>query len=227
MTSSLTPTGFRNIGEHQRQYEEALTRLCESEGYGNVMATASRLWAAKCDAEKMPRVNFRYGPCEMFTMPCTHPLLDETGHCPFCCGSGWLTKRVAEILDQQFGFLQQNVKPVPIDGETLQSEEKGIYPMENITPIINGLALIIKSVRDGELTIEEIEQISNGAVQEAMGVPLEFNYEEFTKQANVASSIIQFVGFLRTIMNAPCPSRETPPSQESQEADEKGQCHAG
>ena len=86
----------------QDAYDADIEALCERIGYGNVISSASRLWGQKNDRENMPRTNFTVGPCESMTVPCPHPTQDRNGHCNWCCGSGWLTKRVAELAASMF-----------------------------------------------------------------------------------------------------------------------------
>ena len=65
------------------------------------MDSASRLWMQKCDSENMPHSNFMVGPCKASVVTCTHVLLDENGHCEICCGSGWVTRAVAEKFEME------------------------------------------------------------------------------------------------------------------------------
>jgi len=98
---TMTKKDFAKVMEQNRRaqavFDAEIRALCERIGYGNVMASASRLWALKCDEENTPRSNFMVGPCELLTVKCPHPTLDDNGHCEWCCGTGWLTKRVFEI----------------------------------------------------------------------------------------------------------------------------------
>jgi hypothetical protein len=82
----------------QAVYDEEIRALCDRIGYGNVMSSASRLWATKCDDRGEPRSNFTVGPCEALTVPCSHSITDRNGHCEICCNAGWVTKGVADVL---------------------------------------------------------------------------------------------------------------------------------
>jgi len=92
---------MRRARLRQDAYDADIEALCERIGYGNVMASASRLWAAKCDAKGEPRGNFAVGACEVMTVPCPHPASgkDVRGHCDWCCGAGWVTKKVLEAIN--------------------------------------------------------------------------------------------------------------------------------
>lgn len=83
---------LQDADDHQVQ------ELSERIGYGNVMHSASRLWGAKLEAEGYPRGNHTVGPCEALTVTCPHPERDVNGHCTWCCGCGWVTERVFEIM---------------------------------------------------------------------------------------------------------------------------------
>ena len=64
--------------------------LCEQIGYGFVMESASRQWLKKDPAA------FLVGPCESETRKCE---CRKPNECDWCCGTGWLTKKVKELKD--------------------------------------------------------------------------------------------------------------------------------
>lgn len=86
------------------EQEEAFVRaLGESIGYGRTMQLASQLWRKKPGVH--PGSEFVVGPCEVMVVKCTHPESgrDKNGHCDWCCGCGWVTKKVAAISQPQNG----------------------------------------------------------------------------------------------------------------------------
>lgn len=80
--------------------ESRVATLCEAIGYGRVMAEASRLWRDKLVELGHPGGEHVVGPCAGETVPCPHPQ-SRTGSasgCDWCCGSGWVTARVLEVI---------------------------------------------------------------------------------------------------------------------------------
>lgn len=83
---------------------QAVRKLGDSIGYGNLMSTASDVWASLARANKTDGSNFVVGPCAAMVETCPHEFdasekfLDKNGHCDWCCGSGWVTKRVGDAM---------------------------------------------------------------------------------------------------------------------------------
>lgn len=83
---------------------DAVRQLGEQIGYGNLMSTASEVWASKARANKTDGSNFVVGPCAAMVEICPHEFdpteqyLDKNGHCDWCCNAGWVTKRVADEM---------------------------------------------------------------------------------------------------------------------------------
>ncbi len=71
-------------------------------GYGHLMHAAARVWRDNLARDGMEGCALTVGPCATFTVRCgcrSHDagiarLLDENGHCDWCCGCGWVTERV-------------------------------------------------------------------------------------------------------------------------------------
>lgn len=85
MTDEMT-----KLRERERRKVKALG---EQIGFGNMMHLASAIWD-----EIQPGGAFAYGPCTGSTVPCDHQ--GKPGHkCDWCCGSGWVTERVAEAME--------------------------------------------------------------------------------------------------------------------------------
>lgn len=81
--------------------ESKIAALCDAVGYGRVMHEASRLWRTLSVADGHPGGEFVVGPCAAETAPCPHPETPPPGiasRCDWCCGSGWVTKRVLAVM---------------------------------------------------------------------------------------------------------------------------------
>lgn len=69
---------------------EDVVKVCRIHGYGLVMQLASQSWGAI-----QPGLNHVTGPAAGMTVPC---VCDSPFHCEWCCGTGWLTKHVKELI---------------------------------------------------------------------------------------------------------------------------------
>lgn len=80
-----------------REFQEVLAvgRLI---GFGNLMSLASRAWQAELEenGSVMADAAFVVGPCKASVVPCD---CDKSKDCDWCCGTGWLTKKVKEVKD--------------------------------------------------------------------------------------------------------------------------------
>lgn len=86
----------RMMGELHKQATE-LGRKC---GYGQLMAWAQEDWGRSLAFEWGDPIAggvFAIGPCIGMTVPCECKPEDD---CEWCCGSGWITKRVKQAKDQ-------------------------------------------------------------------------------------------------------------------------------
>lgn len=75
-----------------------VVRLCELFGYGRVMQIANQEWQrklVKC-GHKDGGGAHSVGCCEAFLVKCC----DSPTNCDWCCGSGKITKKVAEVKTQ-------------------------------------------------------------------------------------------------------------------------------
>lgn len=78
---------------------EKVRLLGEDIGYGRMMHFAEELWREMLARKKYPTGGeFSVGPCASMVVPCPHTVRDAHGHCDICCGSGRITKWVAENL---------------------------------------------------------------------------------------------------------------------------------
>lgn len=92
----MTTFSFDNSVER-----EFVRRLAEDQGigYGNMMHLARDLWRDKL-ASMTPSLiggEFAVGPCVVMTVPCG---CKQPHKCDWCCGCGWLTKRVKQAKDR-------------------------------------------------------------------------------------------------------------------------------
>ncbi|WP_424139383.1 hypothetical protein [Roseomonas chloroacetimidivorans] len=77
---------------------DAVEQLGARIGFGRLMQLAEEVWGERLNAQGLPPgARFAVGPCAGFMVPCTHPVLDQHGHCEVCCGSGRVTKWVAAM----------------------------------------------------------------------------------------------------------------------------------
>lgn len=92
----------RTLGpRHARalETEEALIQaLGERVGFGRMMSAASSLWRQLLAKEGMAGGEFAVGPCIGGLVKCgcaytASPCI----RCDWCCGSGWLTRKVREV----------------------------------------------------------------------------------------------------------------------------------
>ena len=80
----------------QDVYKAQVRRLGADIGYGNMMVLARDCWRESLAAKDYPLGGeHSVGPCVALTVPCDC----RDGMCDWCCGSGWLTKRVKEAKD--------------------------------------------------------------------------------------------------------------------------------
>lgn len=78
------------------KYERVMVaNLGDEIGFGRMMQLAQSVWRDRVNGKGS---EFAYGPCVSMTVPCPHPEKDANGHCEWCCGSGWVTKRVLEAM---------------------------------------------------------------------------------------------------------------------------------
>lgn len=83
---------------------DAVRQLGDRIGYGNLMHTASEIWASVARINKTDGSNFLVGPCASMVVTCPHEFdqtekfLDSNGHCEWCCNTGWVVKRVADEM---------------------------------------------------------------------------------------------------------------------------------
>lgn len=78
--------------------ENAVRQICELIGYGRTMQLAGNIWAKRDKFGEMGA--FVTGPCRVMVVPCPHPEdgRDKNGHCDWCCGAGWVTKKVLAAM---------------------------------------------------------------------------------------------------------------------------------
>jgi hypothetical protein len=89
---------------YQAEYKEQVRILGAEIGYGNMMELARECWNEKTLAQYgTTSVAFVVGPCGSATVPCGCEKSYEDDHCDWCCGSGWLTKRVKQAKDEARG----------------------------------------------------------------------------------------------------------------------------
>jgi len=71
-------------------------------GYGNLMHLAQRAWRQKLTEKNMQGGEFAVGCCTTFVVkcPCPEDGKDANGHCDWCCGSGWVTKKVLAAMEE-------------------------------------------------------------------------------------------------------------------------------
>lgn len=88
-----------HIREAQKRDAFEVEKLCERVGYGFVMHEASRLWRER--DEFGAKGAHTVGPCVVMTEPCKHWGARKGDHCDWCCGAGWVTKKVARLASKK------------------------------------------------------------------------------------------------------------------------------
>ena len=79
---------------------QAVARLGDQIGYGNMMSLASEIWGVSLHIKGLPGGEFVVGPCKALTEPCG---CGGSKDCDWCCASGWLTRKVKEIKEASGG----------------------------------------------------------------------------------------------------------------------------
>jgi hypothetical protein len=75
--------------------KEELKNHCLEVGFGNTMSVIKELWEDHSGKTDIGRGGvFEIGPCIATTVKCGCKYPPE---CDWCCGSGWLTRKVAGI----------------------------------------------------------------------------------------------------------------------------------
>lgn len=69
-------------------------------GFGRLMQLAERIWRGRLPL-KLKGGEHSVGPCVLMLVPCPAP---EVGNCEWCCGSGRVTKRVAQAMVEAPAF---------------------------------------------------------------------------------------------------------------------------
>ena len=82
---------------------EAVERIGAQIGYGRLMDLAEQVWGERLATEGRAGGQHTVGPCADFIVPCTHPVRDVNDPCGVCCGSGRVTRWVAENLARGAG----------------------------------------------------------------------------------------------------------------------------
>ena len=86
------------VKDIERAEANAIFELCKRMGFGNVMATASRLWQGLPAEQGGGPAAFAVGPCVGECAPCEHLDSKEGARgCAWCEGCGWLTTHVAKL----------------------------------------------------------------------------------------------------------------------------------
>lgn len=87
---AIDPLGTNEIIE--------VSRLGKLIGFGRLMQLANAAWRDAAKEAGHAGSEFVCGPCAAMVVPCPHSERDVNGHCTWCCGAGWVTKRVREAM---------------------------------------------------------------------------------------------------------------------------------
>ena len=83
---------------------QAVDTLGKAIGFGRVMQLAEELWGKMAKEHGHFGSQHTTGPCASMMVPCPHidddnpAWRDANGHCDWCCGTGRVTKRVAQAM---------------------------------------------------------------------------------------------------------------------------------
>jgi hypothetical protein len=84
--------------------EQEIKRLGKRVGFGFMMKAAQAGWRECLKNWKHGDISggeFIVGPCVVSTVPCVCMNNKPPGSCDYCCGCGWLTKAVKELLQNK------------------------------------------------------------------------------------------------------------------------------
>lgn len=100
--TNLTAEQRANVLANSRAKRDAVTRLGKSIGFGALMQLAEQAWRDSLP-EREKGDEFAHGPCASALVRCPgcKPAREAGDHCDWCCGSGRVTKRVAEAIASQ------------------------------------------------------------------------------------------------------------------------------
>jgi hypothetical protein len=87
----------------ERVFVIALETLCREHGFGRVMQLASLLWKNKAEEDGRSGAYQIVGPYKGETVPCG---CDKKNECDWCCGSGWVTKRVSMVMGGDISLME-------------------------------------------------------------------------------------------------------------------------
>lgn len=83
--------------ERMKREEELMRELGNRIGYGRTMQLAQQEWRAKLVKEGHAGGEHTVGCCATFAVVCgCNYIRNNPGHCEWCCGAGWVTRRVRE-----------------------------------------------------------------------------------------------------------------------------------
>lgn len=97
---------FERLDRYNKMEKTRVKSLGDDIGYGRLMQLAEEIWD-----EFRPGIGEAHsvGCCTCFLVKCPHPEInDDNIHCDWCCGSGRVTKRVAQELEEKFKNLSKN-----------------------------------------------------------------------------------------------------------------------
>lgn len=76
--------------------DKKVEQLGKEVGYGHMMYQASKIWGIILREKGLGGGEFVVGPCKAQTVKCE---CDSPKDCDWCCGCGWITKKVKEVKD--------------------------------------------------------------------------------------------------------------------------------
>ncbi len=87
----------------REQQEEAYVKVMgEKIGFGRMMQLGEKLWREHLGPLGIAGGEHSVGPCVALLVQCPHPDVEDAtaGGCDWCCGSGRVTKRVLDAMNE-------------------------------------------------------------------------------------------------------------------------------
>lgn len=89
-------------GRPSEEVEEArVASLADEIGYGRIMQLCEQLWREKLEPQGHTGGEHSTGCCVVFLVPCPCVPSAELAACDWCCGSGRVTKKVRDAMEDR------------------------------------------------------------------------------------------------------------------------------
>lgn len=86
--------------EHDDRAGQIVRLAGQAIGFGRIMQLCEQFWRESLEESGTPGTELTTGPCASSMVPC--PAIHDP-HCDWCCGTGRVTERVAQAIQEQSG----------------------------------------------------------------------------------------------------------------------------